>query len=128
MVPPIDSQTVPVMHAAVDAHVRVHRFCPPCDMARQTSGAAQSPSEAQRSSSCPCIVPPVLDVLVVVTVLVDVPVLVTVVVVVPGPVPVLVAAPVPVLVAAPAPEVLVVLPAPPLPVDAGVHWAFASQT
>jgi hypothetical protein len=58
MDPPMVSQRVPVMHAALELQVRVQRWAPPCTMGRQTSVAAQSPSEVQRSSSCLFIVPP----------------------------------------------------------------------
>jgi len=57
---PMASQSVPVMHCPVDAHVRVQRFCPPGNMARQTRGAAHSPSDAHSASSCFVAGPPVL--------------------------------------------------------------------
>jgi hypothetical protein len=60
MLPAIVSQRVPAQQAALELHVRVQRLAPPCAIGRQTSGEAQSPSAAQRSSSCLLIVPPLL--------------------------------------------------------------------
>ena len=106
------------MHAADDAQVRVQRPAPPGTRGRQTRGEAQSPSAAQGSSSCPWVVPPVLDVLLVVVEEVVPLVLVVPLALVDAPAPEL-----EVLVAPPVPEALVLLPAPPEPVGPGTHWA-----
>ena len=128
---PIVSQTVPAGQVADDAQVGVHCFGLPGKRARQTRGAAQSPSAVHASSACPLIVPPLVDVLLVLdVVLVLVLVLDVVLVLVPDVLLVLVPE-LDVLVAPPVPELVVVpvldelvLPAPPAP---GTHCAFTSH-
>jgi hypothetical protein len=127
-VPPMSSHTVPVMHVAFDAQVRVHTVAPPGTRARHTSGAAQALSEAHGSSSCALIVPPVLDVLLVVLVLVVLVVLVVLELLVDAPVPELEELVPELLVVVPVAEELVLLPLPPEPVEAGTHWELTLHT